>query len=370
MRRLLFPLALALLSVPLLVLVATPPARGVSADELRPLAPPPRLAVTRMLPTETDAWLRDHFGLRRVLIHAQAWLVHGVLGAGTAEVLIGPTGRPFLRENRMVAQSAGRKIDHAGVIAAADMLATLRDSLALQGATLLVAPPPNASSIDAKDLPVWARNPGRATEYDLLLEALAARGVAAVDLRPVMRTLQQTADPYRRTDSHWTPQASLAAFNAIVDAAGLPGWRLAADAALTPPLPLSPGDLDRMLNLTGAPWEAVRMPALPAGTEHPLDATEWGAFERAIPGRDGPAIVVIGDSFTRTLMPPLVLAHTGRVAWLHHEDCGFDFAMVARLHPAQVWYMPTERRIACAPGRYPAGLPVSAALASTGASAR
>ena len=370
MRRLRFPLAVALLAAPLLVQLATPPARGISADELRPLAPPPRLARWRTLPAQTDAWLRDHFGLRRPLIHAQAWLAHGLLRSGNGKVLIGPGGRPFLRENRMVAQSAGVKFDRAGILAAADMLAALRDALALQGATLLVAPPPNASSIDAGDLPAWARNPGRRTEYDLLLSELAARGVAAVDLRPVMRALKATTDPYRRTDSHWTPRAALAAFNAIVAAAGLPGWRLAADAALTPKLPVPPGDLDRMLDLTDAPVERVRMPALQAGIAQPLDARQWGAFARRIPGRDGPTIVVIGDSFTRTLIPPLALAHAGVVAWLHHDECGFDFRLVARLRPAQVWYMPTERLLACVPGRYPAALPASAALASSGAKAR
>ncbi|MDA8252125.1 MAG: hypothetical protein M0Z28_23580 [Rhodospirillales bacterium] len=369
-RRLLFPLALALLAVPLLAQFVAPATRGMSAEELRPLAAPPGRDGWTHLLAQTDAWLRDHFGLRRALIGAHARLVHGLLGIGNADVLIGPTGRPFLRENAMIEQSAGLRLDRAGVLAAADMLAALRAALAAQGATLLVAPPPNASTIDAADLPAWARNPGRPTEYDLLLAALAARGVPALDLRPAMRALQRVEDPYRRTDSHWTPRGALAAFNAIAAAAGRPDWHLAPAVALTPPLPLAPGDLVRLLDLAGVADERLLLPALEEGTAQPLDRTPWGGVLLTLPDPRGPMIVLLGDSFTRAYFPPMVLARTGRVAWVHHDDCGFDFALVARLRPAQVWYLPTERRIACAAGRYPAGLAAAAARASTGASAR
>ena len=367
---LLLPLAAVLLAVPLLVTLFAPAAPGVSADELRPLAPAPRLRDWAHLLPAADAWLGDHFGLRRALIHVHALLVHGVFGVGNDQVLIGPGGRAFLRENQMIAQSAGVKRDDRAVAATVAMLAALRDALAAQGARLIVAPPPNASTIDAEDLPRWARNPGRTTEYDLLLQGLAARGVPALDLRPVLRALKEQDDPYRRTDSHWTPRAALAAFNAIVAATGQPGWQLAPRVALTAPLPQPGGDLLRLLDLADGSSERLRMPALPGGTPQPLDRTAWGGFAMAGMQPDGPTIVVLGDSFTRTLLPPLLRVPAGRIAWLHHDDCGFDFAEVARLRPTQVWYMPTERRLACAPGHYPAGLADAAARASTGASAR
>ena len=47
--------------------------------------------------------------------------------------------------------------------------------------------PPNAATIYQDDLPLWAQNPGKPTEYDILLANLAAKGVTAVDLRPAVK---------------------------------------------------------------------------------------------------------------------------------------------------------------------------------------
>ena len=57
---------------------------------------------------------------------------------------------------------------------AADLIVAMRDALGKRGIGFLVALPPNSSTIYPDDLPKWARNPGKKTEYDLLLEALAA----------------------------------------------------------------------------------------------------------------------------------------------------------------------------------------------------
>ncbi len=347
-RRLLFPLAALLLALPLLGLLLAPDSAARSAAELRALAPWPG----RLDPTALDAWARDHFGFRRLLIGAEARLVHGALATGTGEVFIGRGGRPFLRVNRMIEQSAGLRLDHDAVAATAGMLAALRDALAARGIPLIVAPPPNASTIATAALPAWARNPGRATEYDALLAALAARGVSALDLRPVARAVPA---PYRRFDSHWTPRTALAAANAVARAVGRPDWTLDEAEALTPPVPVGGGDLLRLLGLPDR-REAIPWLSLPGGGEQRLDALPYPSV--AVSGaHPGPTLLVIGDSFTRALLPPLLLARLGRVVWVYHDLCRFDFGVVDRVRPAQVWYMPTERRMLCDPGAYPAGLP-------------
>ncbi len=353
-RRLWFPLVALLLAMPLGGLLLAPaPAR--SATELRPLAPipawPRHLAAWSDLPPALDAWMRDHFGFRRALIGAYARLVHGTLATGTIEVLIGHGGRPYLRIDQMIEQSAGVLMRQDAVATTADMLASLRAALARRGVGLIVAPPPNASTIDTAPLPGWARNPGRASEYDALLAALATRGVAAVDLRPVVRGVPT---PYRRYDSHWTPRAALAAINAVAGASGHPDWALPKAEALSPPVPVGHGDLLRMLDLPDRsefmPWLAV-----PAGHERALDTQPYPSIAATGP-HPGPTLLVIGDSFTRALLPPLLLARIGRVVWVYHDLCRFDFGLVDRVHPVQVWYMPTERRMLCDPGAYPAGL--------------
>ena len=58
------------------------------------------------------------------------------------------------------------------------MLAAMNDAASAQrGVKFLVALPPNSSTIYQDDLPGWAQNPGKATEYDLLLKDFAAKGV-------------------------------------------------------------------------------------------------------------------------------------------------------------------------------------------------
>ena len=52
-------------------------------------------------------------------------------------------------------------------------------ALAARGIRFLVASPPNGATIYQDDLPDWAQSRGRRTEYDLLLDGLAAKGVQA-----------------------------------------------------------------------------------------------------------------------------------------------------------------------------------------------
>ena len=74
-------------------------------------------------------------------------------------------------------------------------------------------------------------------------------------------------------------------------------------------------------------------------------------------GRPGPTILIIGDSFTEGFFRPMLLPHVGRIVWLHHRWCGFDWETVDQFHPDEVWWMPTERYLLCNPGVTPANFP-------------
>ena len=50
----------------------------------------------------------------------------------------------------------------------------------------------------------------------------------------------------------------------------------------------------------------------------------------------------------------MLLQHAGRVVWLEHQHCGFDWGAIDRFHPDEVWWMPTERFLVCDPGARPA----------------
>ena len=50
------------------------------------------------------------------------------------------------------------------------------------------------------------------SEYDLMMKALAARGVAATDLRPPLLAANSIHPTYRRTDTHWNRYGALVAY--------------------------------------------------------------------------------------------------------------------------------------------------------------
>ena len=167
---------------------------GQSRDsaERRAQARAPRRAFPRTgedwlaLPGELDAYLKDHFGLRQALIRAHKDLTKPMLGRGDDSVLIGRDGRMFYLGEEAVRQSAGLVLRDQRVADAVELVAAINGDLARQRVRFLVASPPNAASVYQDDLPDWAQNRGRRTEYDLFLEGLAAKGVKSVDLRPAM----------------------------------------------------------------------------------------------------------------------------------------------------------------------------------------
>ena len=110
------------------------------------------------------------------MIRAHKDLTKPMLGMGDDSVLVGRDGRMFYLGEEAVRQSAGLVLRDQRVADTVDLIAAMRDDLARRGVRFLVAAPPNAATVYQDDLPDWAQNAGRRTEYDLFLEGLAARG--------------------------------------------------------------------------------------------------------------------------------------------------------------------------------------------------
>jgi alginate O-acetyltransferase complex protein AlgJ len=322
-RRLFGLLAFLVLASPLVVGLVAPDSPTTVLKEGRSLAPAPRLPATEAgwlaLPAAIDGYLKDHFGLRQTLITAHRELTKPMLGFGNDSVLA----------------------------------ATNRD-LERRGIRFLVASPPNAATVYQDDLPDWARNAGKRTEYDLFVEGLAAKGVKVVDLRPVMAAARAEGQIYYRHDSHWAPRGALAAFNAIVEADGRPDWRLDQASALAPLSTRKGGDLARMLGVQDSVAEPAEELKLPIGDKQPLTAVPWEDYVESS-GKPGPTAMIIGDSFTALDFAPLLLPHVGRVVWIDHQHCRFDHNVIERFHPEEVWWMPNERFLICDPGAEPIG---------------
>jgi alginate O-acetyltransferase complex protein AlgJ len=180
------------------------------------------------------------------------------------------------------------------------------------------------------------------------IKDLAARGIRAIDLRPIIWTVRSKAPAYFLYDTHWTPRAAIAGFNAVSEADGHRGWRIDADAALARSSQRKGGDLARMIGVSNDVAEPHQEMALPSVSKVELTT---GQFPSYVATRDKPGetVMIIGDSFTVYYFAPMLLNHVGRVVWQHHKWCGFDWKLIDRFRPDEVWWMPTERYLLCIP---------------------
>jgi alginate O-acetyltransferase complex protein AlgJ len=349
-----------LLATPLLAGFIMPESGQDVLKEGRTRAPAPSLPRSRdelaAWPKEADAYLGDRFGLRSQMIGWHANVAKRLLGDGNESVLVGRHDRMFLLGEDLVRQSAGLVRRDSRVTETVGFLAAMRDALAQRGIRFLVASPPNAATIYQEDLPYWARSDGKTTEYDLFVADLAGRGIRAVDLRPVVQTVQSEAPAYFLHDTHWTPRAAIAGFNAIAEADGHRDWRVDADAALAPLTQRQGGDLARLIGVSDYVTEPSQEMALSPASEVELTTGPFAAYV-ATGSQQSKTVMIVGDSFTQHDFAPLLLNHVRRVVWQHHNWCGFDWKLIDRFHPDEVWWMPTERYLLCNPNVRPDGFP-------------
>jgi len=364
--------AFLLLATPLVVGIVRPDSAVSILKEGRYPAPAPKPPASPgdwlTLPKEIDAYLNDRFGLREKMIRLHKDLIRPL--EDTKVAVIGASGRMYALLDDMLAQSAGHVFRPQKVAEAVDMMAAMNEALARRGVRFLVAVPPNSSTIYQDDLPGWARNPGKKTEYDLLLEELAARRVKAVDLRPALKAARASGPTYLFNDLHWNVRGAIAGFNAVVEADGHPDWKIDPASAIGPPVQRKGGDIAILAGVADKVVETTRSLALKTvgrdeQLSHSLEGRIEGARDMAdhviVTGRPGPTIMVIGDSFTVAYFPIFLSQHVGRAVWFHHNYCGFDWASIDRIKPDEVWWMPVERYLVCRPGQRLKNFPEGAA---------
>lgn len=349
---------IAALAVPLAMQIVQP-AEVSSEGEARMLAPAPgwprALYQWLALPRAADRFLSDHFGLRGELVRAHGRLRYAVDLPADLRVVIGRDNWLFLNGDGTIEQSTGKVLREARITSFADRVAKLREHLAAKGAQLVVAIPPNGSTVNRARLPAWAGDAPSVTEYDLMMRALSDRGVTAVDLRVPLAAANATAPVYRRTDTHWNKFGALVAYNAVVRAAGKSEWIIDPARAVKGFERVEGGDLARLLAVSDhvsdedavidlSPYGPTPPPATPLATsfESGGDLVETG--------RAGPAVMVIGDSFTRVFWQDYFAAHAGKYAWMHHELCGFQLSVIDAHAPQLVVLAPAERQMFCVGG--------------------
>jgi alginate O-acetyltransferase complex protein AlgJ len=357
-RRYFALLAFGLLATPLVVGLVRPDSPELIFKEGRRLAPPPTppdgFKDLAMLPGQIDPYLKDHFGFRHLLIQLHKDLTKPMLGFGGSDVLIGRDGRMFYLGGEMVRQSAGLIVRDQKVADSANLLARMRDALEKRGIAFFVVVLPSTSSIYQDDLPIWAQSHGRKTEDDLFLQDLAERGIKTVDLRPTLTKAASEGKAYLLHDSHWTVRGAVAGFNAVVEADSHPDWRVDPTKALGPPEEVKGGDLARLLGEQDEVTETAEPLALPAGGKVENLSHDLMPAHMITTGKPGPTILVVGDSFTASFFPPMLAQHVGRAIWVHYsnEGCSFDWSLVDKYHPDEVWWAPVERALICESGAH------------------
>jgi hypothetical protein len=354
-RRYWFVIGLCLLSVPMLVQLAELQ-QAISEDEGRMLSPSPTLPRTlaqwRAWPRDLDRFLADHFGLRAQLVRAHGALRYAIVLPTDLRVIIGRDRWLFLNGDGTIEQATGRLLREPAIETFADHAADLQKRLKAGNTRLLVAIPPNGSTINRSRLPGWAAAKPDMAEYDLMMQALAAREVAAVDLRPPLLAANSVHPTYRRTDTHWNQLGALVAYNAVAEALGKPDWTIDPGRVLRGFEPVPGGDLARLLAVSAAVTDEDAVidlsPYRPTALEiKPIDTQFESGGDLIETGRDGPTVLVIGDSFTRGFWQDYFGLHAGRYVWMHHELCGFASSVIERYSPDIVILAPVERQMFC-----------------------
>jgi hypothetical protein len=356
-RRFWIVLVLGLLAVPAALQLAQP-RQPTSEREARNLAAPPSLPHTltqwRALPRAVDTFLGDHFGLREPLVRAYSLLRYALVSPPDSRVVYGRDKFLFFNGDAMLQQSMGIFLRRDEIEKFAERAASLQARLRVQKVQFLVTVAPNSATIMRAQLPGWASAAPEMSEYDLMIQALAARHVPALDLRPALRAANALRPIYRSADTHWNKLGALVAYDAVVDALHRPEWRIdqarvfqgfefvpGGDLARMLGVSADVDDLDARIDLSPYAPTPLKTMAIASGRERERP----GNLSTA--GRAGPTVVVVGDSFTEHFWTDYFTLHAGRYVWFHHEQCGLDPARIEAQHPDIVILAPTERLMFC-----------------------
>jgi hypothetical protein len=328
-RRAWIAVFIGLLWVPILG-QAIMPSRTRSDAEARILRVLPALPKTKSewasFPRSVDGFLADHFGFRDQLWHANALLRYQLSSSTSPQVLYGRNGYLFYLGNATVEQSMGRLMREGTLTKLADFLAQMHDELMKHKIALLITFPPNNSTINRANLPAWAAAPPAVTEYDLMLQLLAARSVPALDLRPALQAENAKRATYFQTDTHWNFLGAVIGRNEIVRAIGHPEWALDVDRVFRGFRRSYGHDLARFLGLPND---------IPDDQDAAVDAASY-------PAADGPDVLVIGDSFTHGFFPP-IWRNGGRLVFMDNLGCKLKFDAIVEQRPSIVIFTIVER---------------------------
>lgn len=257
--------------------------------ENRALAPAPSLATMTanwpMFPETINAWMRDHFGLRRTYLQIGFELDKLLPSSANFKAVHGDDGWMFNTLNGALAQHRGLLPFAAGEADAwLDGLARMQAHVEASGAVFVAAIAPNKHTIYPEYLSDYPRQVAGDTRLDEVQRRSDARDLPLIDLRAALNAAKDHVKVYYQTDSHWTDLGAYEGFltlrQALLDR-GVEVPELPREALVTREKDDFRGDLYGLLGIENGAPETVTLVKRPD-----IIAPKAGA------------ILIIGDSFT------------------------------------------------------------------------
>ena len=253
---------------------------------------------------EFDAWLTDHFAVRRYFINANSAVKENLFRTGSDQVIVGEDG--FLFYNETTADYCGESLlTQEEIDAIADSLKEMADKASSYGAKLVVAVAPNKNTVYGDYMPAAYRavrdNAAGVSNMDRLYEALAQRGVLYADLRDALGDAETLT--YHKRDTHWNGEGARIAYNAILDVLDMPRQ----DFSDYPMIHTTdfPGDLDGMLYPGAARTDDNYMPQYDFDSACVYTSASAAPMSMSLSTRGGGdgSLLIFRDSFGSALIP-------------------------------------------------------------------
>ena len=268
--------------------------------EKRTLAPlptwPSTFSAWKELPTNTNAYINDHFSFKSALVYLNS-LLHYAIGVSSSEqVKIGKAGWLFYADkndgNVIEVYRGTEKYTPDQLEIIADFVHAKKEWLAARGIPLIFVAVPNKPTIYPEYLPSSINQVSPETRLDQVRRSLTEKGdLNFVDLREPLLSAKQYGLLYRRTDTHWNALGAFVSYTAVMQHVTqyFPQVRaLGVNEVQLKKRESEGGDLAKLLNLA----DFLRDETLEF---HLLPSTQ--------PRRKELNVLMIGDSFAHQLSP-------------------------------------------------------------------
>jgi hypothetical protein len=324
--------------------------RAPDIQENRVLAPKPAwphaIGDLKAFRKASDAYVADHFGVRRHLIGVlnRLRMLTGV--SGSKRVIVGRDGWLFFDDDTHLGASRGDPPMTASEVR--DWLAFMAartEALRAKGIPYLVVAAPVKETIYPQFGPPWYAGPSDKRPTIALPKLAKAAGAGEVlYLGPsVAEATRRGLKTYSRHDTHWTGYGAYAGYVGLMQ-------KLHAMGVTDGPRPMSDFELiggsqktrprDLALMLGAASFVDIDFPHIdnPKGlakiqVSYLSEKQDWTAPQVFDTGEVGkPVLLMTRDSFSNELLP-MMLPHFSRIVLAHNQDGAWRPDMIERFKP-------------------------------------